>query len=519
MVEAQLTSYEDVPYTSKPLYPTHPDCLATLATLLGMRPAAVDNCRVLELGCASGGNLIPMAASLPESRFLGIDLSPRQISQGQAVIDAVGIANIELRPLSILDVDASFGQFDYIICHGVYSWVPPAVQDKILDICRRNLAPGGVAYVSYNTYPGWHARGMVREMMCFHAMQFADPATRVAQARAFLDFLVTSVPTNDKAYARAIADEAELVRPEADYYLFHEHLEEVNQPLYFHQFAERLAAKGLQYLGEAWFHTNPEKFPPDVQEVLGRLSTDLVSLEQYVDFLENRTFRRTLLCQKEVRLDRAPSLTTVENLQVGALVRPVSPEPDLSAGAVEEFRSDDGSTASTNIPMVKAALLELFAAWPMTLSFEQLWTAACDRLKSVDEKLESGPRQDLAEALLRCYLSNMVSLHVRPGRFVVPSGDRPKATALARHQAATGAPIANLRHRLVHLQDGDRAVLAYLDGSRDRSSIATALAGAVANGALVLDGSEADGQTPVPAVSEWLSGSLDRLARSALLVQ
>jgi len=105
MAEAQLTSYEDVPYTSKPLYPTHPDCLATLATLLGMRPAAVDNCRVLELGCASGGNLMPMAASLPESHFLGIDLSPRQIAQGQAVIDAVGIPNIELRPLSILDVD------------------------------------------------------------------------------------------------------------------------------------------------------------------------------------------------------------------------------------------------------------------------------------------------------------------------------------------------------------------------------------------------------------------------------
>src|SRR5262249_13699905 len=154
---------------------THPDRLATVATLFGMRPAAVDCCRVLELGCAAGGNLIPMAQALPGSSFLGIDLSARQVAEGAKVVAALGLTNVALRRQRILDVDESWGTFDYILCHGVSSWVPAPVQDRILHICSANLAPAGVAYVSYNTYPGWHLSGMIRDMMCYHARRYATP--------------------------------------------------------------------------------------------------------------------------------------------------------------------------------------------------------------------------------------------------------------------------------------------------------------------------------------------------------
>src|SRR5262249_7938955 len=157
------TSYDEVPYGSNIFSYSHPDRLATVAALLGMKPPVVDASRVLELGCGTGANLIAMALTLPRSRLVGIDLSPRQIATGQEVVQAVGLANVELRALSLMDVDEQFGQFDYILCHGVYSWVPEQVQDQILTICTRNLAPDGVTYVSYNTYPGWHMRGMVRE--------------------------------------------------------------------------------------------------------------------------------------------------------------------------------------------------------------------------------------------------------------------------------------------------------------------------------------------------------------------
>ena len=157
-------SYDEVPYHSFPFPETHPDRLAMIGRLFGLIPPDVTRCRVLELGCAGGGNIMPMAALYPNSRFVGIDLSARQVEAGTRNISQLGLSNIELRHGSITDVDDSWGQFDYILCHGVYSWVPAAVQDKILDICKWNLSPDGIAYVSYNTLPGWHMRGMIREI-------------------------------------------------------------------------------------------------------------------------------------------------------------------------------------------------------------------------------------------------------------------------------------------------------------------------------------------------------------------
>jgi SAM-dependent methyltransferase len=145
------TTYDDVPYTSYPYVRTSPDRLCTLARFFGVPAPAPSRARVLELGCASGGNLLPMADALPEAQFVGIDLSARQIEDGRALAQEAGLENIELRHASILDVDASWGSFDYVICHGVYSWVPPDVQRHILAIGRDCLSEGGVAYISYNT--------------------------------------------------------------------------------------------------------------------------------------------------------------------------------------------------------------------------------------------------------------------------------------------------------------------------------------------------------------------------------
>ena len=174
MAHPTHASYDEVPYEFRPFVRSYPDHLATIATLFGMKPQSADRSRILELGCAMGGNLIPMAINLPNSQFLGIDLSARQIADGQAMIKKLGLQNIELRHANILDVDDSYGMFDYILCHGVYSWVSPEAQEKILSICSKNLKPMGVAYVSYNVYPGWHMFGMIRDMMIYHAGRFSN---------------------------------------------------------------------------------------------------------------------------------------------------------------------------------------------------------------------------------------------------------------------------------------------------------------------------------------------------------
>jgi SAM-dependent methyltransferase len=210
-----------------------------------MDPPMLESCHVMELGCAEGDNLIPIALAMPNARFVGIDLSRRQIERGRQVTQTLGLTNIELLVHDIADVDASFGMFDYIICHGIYSWVPAPVREKILAICRNRLVPNGVAYVSYNTLPGWHIRGMIRDMRVYHSSQFEAPTAKVQQAPALVDFLAQSVPTT-LPYGMALRAELDVIRNAPDTYLFHDHLEEVNEPVYFHQFAEAAQRHGMQ---------------------------------------------------------------------------------------------------------------------------------------------------------------------------------------------------------------------------------------------------------------------------------
>lgn len=523
MSSAAPSSYDELPYTDQPYSYTHPDALATVATLRGMSPPPVARCRMLELGCGAGGNLIGMAQSLPESRFLGVDLSTRQIDAGQKIVATLELTNIDLRPLSILDIDASFGQFDYIICHGVYSWAPPAVQDKILAICGENLAPQGIAYVSYNTYPGWHGRGAIREMLCFHARRFGSPDEKVRESRKFLDFLEQSIPNRDGFYLRLVRHEVEMLRSVADTYVFHEHLEEINRPSYFHEFAASAAAHGLRYLGEPRSDPVAANLAAEVVEGVEQCSEDPIEREQYFDFICNRTFRRSLLCHAAARVEPAIDPRRLASLSVTGLVKPAAEEVDVSSEDVVKFESQTGLTLSTNNPAVKAALVILAKAHPQAIHFEKLWTAIA-RLIGVGQQGDvDGPfnRETLAGALLSCYRSNLVELHVHAASFVREPSDHPLASPLARLQAASAAVVTNLRHRGVRLSDADRLVLQSLDGAHDRTALLAILTALVERGDLEIQlhgQAVRDPRETETALRGLLEHSLENLGVSALLV-
>ncbi|HHL18318.1 MAG TPA: class I SAM-dependent methyltransferase, partial [Thiothrix sp.] len=152
-----MTSYNAIPYESLPISYTYVPFLAALGRLYGLETPDPSACRVLELGCAEGSNIVPMAYYFPNSEFVGIDLSEVQIASGQAHIDALELSNITLYVDDLAQMRASdYGKFDYIIVHGVFSWVPPAVQQRILQLGKALLTEQGMMYISYNTYPGWH---------------------------------------------------------------------------------------------------------------------------------------------------------------------------------------------------------------------------------------------------------------------------------------------------------------------------------------------------------------------------
>jgi methyltransferase-like protein/SAM-dependent methyltransferase len=493
------TSYDAVPYESFPYRQTHPDKLATIAGLLGLHPKPPADCRVLELGCASGGNLLPLAMTYPGSEFVGVDLSPVQIEQGQVAIEACGIGNVRLLARSVRDIDEALGQFDYIIAHGLYSWVPDAVQDAILRVCSQNLDPDGVAYVSYNTLPGWHMHGLIRDLIRFHAKGFSDPAQRVRQARDILDFLAQAVPMDNSPYALLVHADLEKLRKLPDYYILHEHLEETNEPLYFHQFVERAQRHRLQYLAESDFSTMVASgFAPQVGETLRRMAPDVVRQEQLVDFLRNRSFRQTLLVHAERRIERQISPERVHALWASALVHAQRNAPDLRPGVLEQFSTATGTTITTSKAITKAALMVLTERWPQSIAFTELLSAAHRRVHGA---LSQGPsahdKQTLANDLLYGFSHKLLELHASASSFAARVQDKPLVTALVRWQAQTGQPVTNLRHEVLYLTDLIRTLLPLLDGTRDRAAILTAQSALTAS---------------------QLDQALDEIARVALLV-
>lgn len=520
MDTATHVSYDQVPYNSSAFRLTHPSHLATIATLFGMAPPVVRRCRVLELGCASGGNLIPMAQDLPESTFLGVDLSAQQIADGQAQLEQLPLTNIQLRHQSILDVDPSWGVFDYIICHGVYSWVPEAVRQKILRIGRDNLQPQGVLYVSYNTYPGWHMRGVVRDMMRYHVADIADPRTKIAQARALLTFLTQLAGGRSEAYRQVLKDESEIVDAHADSYLFHEHLEEENDPLYFYQFVEAAEASGLQYLGETEFTTMlVENMGSEAAAILQGAS--LIQQEQYMDFLRNRMFRATLLCHQEQILDRNVDPARLLSMHVALESQPELPHYDPCGSEAVSWQGPHGETLTVAAPITKAAILLLDQAWPNPIPFQVLLERARAALYAGENQVAALQHcAQLAEDLMTLFSRMLLRVQVDPPEFTLQPGERPEATPLARGQAEQGEFVTTRRHEQVQLPDLARRVLSFCDGQHDRKQLAKMIEAQARSGEIVVHrGDERLTQVDATTADEIVHGTLDMLARNALLLK
>ena len=521
------TRYDAIPYPTNPFRQTRPERLSAIARLFGLDSPPAEKCRVLELGCSMGGNLIVMAQDLPGSRFLGIDASSRQIAEGWKTIDALGLKNIQLKQLDILDIGDELGEFDYIVSHGVYSWVPVPVQNKMLEICQRLLAPNGVAYISYNTYPGWHIRGVVRDMMFYRGVQFADPQTSLAQAKSLVEFVAQSSKGADTPYQRLLQSELKHIGQMEDYYLQHEHLEENNLPLYFHEFARRLAVNGLQYLGDADFSTMvSSNFSPEVAKTLHELGAhDVVQMEQYMDFVRCRYFRKTLLCRSGVRLNRTLTPAVVKDLLLASDAAPAVADWSLDPAQTVSFESAAGYKISCKSPLTKIALRTLKAEWPMPIAFADLLVRCKAQAASAGYRAdETSAEEFLAGEMLTCMAAGVVEWRLTPVPFTTVVPDMPAATPLARLQATQGYKVTNLRGELVTLDEIHRQALKLLDGARARAQLAEALLVPVRRGELVLQRDSDKQQVTDEAEMRKLLGPalnkvLENLARKALLLR
>jgi SAM-dependent methyltransferase len=456
---ADASPYDAVLYPGRAFVQTHPDRLAALAALFGVAAPPPGACRVLELGCGAGDNLLPMAVALPGSTFVGIDTSRRAIERAQATTASLGLTNIRFEQISIEDYAVPVGSVDYVIAHGVFSWVPESVRERLLALCSAGLSDTGIAYVSYNALPGGHPRRALREMLAYHVGPIQAPEQRMTAARGFLRLLGAAAAA-DSDLAKTLGPEARRLSEHVDGLLFHDTLAEVNHPLYFHEFVAQAAAHGLQYLTEAEFsETQLGALPEKLQQALLRIS-DPLRREQYLDFLKERMFRQTLLVHDAIALDRTPQPQRLATLAVSAPLR-WGVGQDTSRTT---FTGPGGAHLTTDHPLVVDVLQQIGHAWPAAP-----WIAD---LAASEAQLPA-----ICDALLRCFSANLVRLHVHPPALSPVAPHKPRVSALARLEAAQGELLTTTRHTGIRLGDdlGQR-LITLLDGTRDRAALLDALA-------------------------------------------
>ena len=301
--DVQQTIYSELGYKSMPFPYTTPATLEAYAALVGVSAPNPKNARVLELGATYGGNIISQALFNPDATFVGIELSQEQVEKGNEVIANAGLTNVSLIQSDIASIGSEIGTFDYIIAHGVYSWVDDGVKDALLRLIDEHLAEDGIAYISYNTYPGWHTMDEVRQLMMFSnrdKTQF-NHKEKVLHGKTIGSIVGSQILKYDNLKERnsKFLGALRSVMQKDEYYVGHDHLEPNNDPVYFYQFNDHLGAHNLAYLCDADLTLSMVRsFDADIADTLDKLAlNDHVAQEQYLDFMLDTTFRKSIICK------------------------------------------------------------------------------------------------------------------------------------------------------------------------------------------------------------------------------
>jgi trans-aconitate methyltransferase len=468
------SDYDETPYPGFCYPKSSPARLATIGHLFGMTPPPLATARVLEFGSGLGGNLLPLAARWPQARFVGVDYSANQTAAAQRDAAALGLSNLEFRAVSILDIDAKdLGSFDYVIAHGFYSWVGAEVRERMMELTGELLSPQGIAYVSFNTLPGWNAIRSVRDAMLFHAKDADSPQKKAEKARAFLAYLTEHAESTGSPYRQALMQEARIISASADAFLLHDYMEEVNEAFYLTDFVDHAAHHGLQYLGDAALAKMPlGDMPPDDAGAWKRIGGgDIVRLEQYRDFLGNRRFRMALLCRAGIPLKHRLSPKRLAGLRLFSECRPQTPVPVQAMGRVKSLdlvKPSGRPAGSINGRLACACLLEMIAAGRGGIAWEALLTRAGEVLGNVPRPTLE---KDFLAALGNLIVLGIVDLTIEEPAWA-PVSERPFAFAPAVLAAGRGEMIPNLRHEEIRLSPQQRHLLGLLDGSRDPARLA-----------------------------------------------
>ena len=466
MPDVLSAAFDALPYRHGAIPESHPARIGAIARVLGAGAAAPERCRVLELGCAEGMNLLPLAERFPGGTFVGVDFSPAHIATAKQARAAAWLANVRLLTADLRAFEPEPGAFDYVIAHGVYSWVADEVKDRLLRICARALAPEGVAYVSYNVLPGWGLAGSLRVMLRAELAQVPDPRAHAPRLLAALERALTG-QTGQGALLHELIQE---MRAKPSAMLWHDDLEAINDPVTFLDFAAHGARHGLHYLGEAHFASLPlEHLPATAREALAGLDLDFLRSQQMLDLLGGRKFRNSLLVRTPPPSRRAQAEAIADCAAILHLW-PVDGRIDLAPGARVRLAGRHDFQLAVEKPAEKAFFAALCEARPGPLAFRDALVRAAELLRASGQPdvVDAAP---LAAGLLRLFTLDQCDLLLAGEGGWLHAAPPPTPSPLMRHQARHDLPVVNRWHHVVELSPEDRRWVAGEAASVNESAL------------------------------------------------
>jgi trans-aconitate methyltransferase len=475
------TIFDEYPYPGLPIPATYPPQLALSSRIHGGPYPPSERFRLLELGCGDGGNLLPLAFYHPDCEFVGFDYAPTALKAARATAQTCRLTNVRFVRGSFTDETVGLGVgYDFVLAHGVFSWISDRERSRVLDIARSSLGPAGLACISYNVQPAWALRGQVRDLLTKAVANVSKPALRVERAKRIARELRDRLNESDHPYQVLMAREFERVASSQDYYVYHEFLCEHNRAYRIDDFAALAAERGLRYLCDASFNKPEGRVPQPLAETLSHCGFDGLDLEQFADALGYRLFRTSVLCRADADRQSA-ELPSVDELAVASVLSPANERPDLGPGVAEEFCGPEGERILCSDPVIKTMFVRLNGQWPWPLAATDLISAVRRSLPQIETD-----RDDLSEQLLGLHRDGLVLLSpAGSARRSATAGETPHA--LATLEAARNHFATTPFHTLYGLRELDRELIRLLAKHGSAAAASAALVRQVETGTIVLD--------------------------------
>jgi SAM-dependent methyltransferase len=472
------SGYEQLPFKSKADRTKHPDRIATIAYLYGLVSPPLERCRFLDFGCGTGSDCLALALELPGARVIGYDPVEGPMEQSRFVAGLVGVENLKLVAGELPPTEE---QFDYIVSHGVVSWVGADESRRIIRTIAELLAPEGLACISFNALPGWNYRSPIRELLRCYDRPAADANTRVKNAREILRGFRRYLP-EESSSGIVLHRELKRLATESDAYLFHEFLSAESTPYLLSELVAIAQSYGLRYVGDA----SPYRLMRERLEYLGvsggvlpvpaSVGTSAVAQEQFMDMLFGMSFRSAIFCRDDRDVFPLVDRERFASCSFACSLKPLESEFAVEPSSGRRGWMDlRGRRYVTKTDEESQFLSVVACAWPAYVSGR-------DVLAQI-----SGGSRALGPMLHELFISEILDVSRTPPLIAQEVSERPVGHPLARFEAQQGSLVTTYRHESVELGELECLVLTLLDGTISEANLVERLAVWVDSGQYTLE--------------------------------